>query len=43
METIMFTTARKVHDQFLTKLGAGYVIDCENEEYITVIGIEIKK
>lgn len=37
MGAIVFTTARKVHHKFLIELGADYVIDYENENYITVI------
>ena len=37
MGAIVFTTARKVHHQFLLELGADYVIDYENEDYITAI------
>jgi len=37
MGAIVFTTARKVHHQFLLELGADYVIDYENENYINVI------
>jgi NADPH2:quinone reductase len=37
MGAIVFTTARKVHHQFLIELGADYVIDYENENYITAI------
>jgi len=34
---IVYTTARKVHHKFLIELGADYVIDYENENYITAI------
>lgn len=37
MGAIVFTTARKVHHEFLIELGADYVIDYENENYITAI------
>ncbi|PZR20502.1 MAG: NADPH:quinone oxidoreductase [Flavobacterium psychrophilum] len=37
MGAIVFTTARKVHHQFLLELGADYVIDYENENYISAI------
>lgn len=37
MGGIVFTTARKVHHQFLLELGADYVIDYENENYIEAI------
>ena len=37
MGATVFTTARKVHHQFLLELGADYVIDYENENYIDVI------
>ncbi len=37
MGGIVFTTARKVHHQFLIELGADYVIDYENENYINAI------
>ena len=37
MGAIVYTTARKVHHQFLTELGADYVIDYANEDYITAI------
>ncbi|CAN1573095.1 Qor NADPH,quinone reductase and related Zn-dependent oxidoreductases [Flavobacteriaceae bacterium] len=37
MGAIVYTTARKVHHQFLIELGADYVIDYENENYISVI------
>lgn len=37
MGAIVFTTARKVHHQFLLELGADYVIDYENEDYISAI------
>jgi len=37
MGAIVYTTARKVHHQFLLELGADYVIDYENENYITAI------
>jgi NADPH:quinone reductase-like Zn-dependent oxidoreductase len=37
MGAIVFTTARKVHHKFLIELGADYVIDYENENYITAI------
>jgi len=37
MGAIVFTTARKVHHKFLIELGADYVIDYENENYITSI------
>jgi NADPH:quinone reductase-like Zn-dependent oxidoreductase len=34
---IVFTTAKKVHHPFLLDLGADYVIDYENENYIDAI------
>lgn len=37
MGAIVFTTARKVHHEFLIELGADYVIDYENENYISAI------
>lgn len=37
MGAIVFTTARKVHHKFLIELGADYVIDYENENYIAAI------
>ena len=37
MGAVVFTTARKVHHPFLTELGADYVIDYENENYLDVI------
>jgi NADPH:quinone reductase len=37
MGAIVFTTARKVHHKFLIELGVDYVIDYENENYITAI------
>lgn len=37
MGATVYTTARKVHHQFLIELGADYVIDYENENYITAI------
>lgn len=37
MGAIVFTTARKVHHEFLLELGADYVIDYENEDYISAI------
>jgi NADPH:quinone reductase len=37
MGAIVYTTARKVHHQFLKELGADYVIDYENENYISAI------
>lgn len=37
MGATVYTTARKVHHQFLIELGADYVIDYENEDYITTI------
>ncbi|KGO88437.1 NADPH:quinone oxidoreductase [Flavobacterium rivuli WB 3.3-2 = DSM 21788] len=37
MGAIVYTTARKVHHKFLRELGADYVIDYENENYITAI------
>lgn len=37
MGGIVFTTARKVHHEFLLELGADYVIDYENENYIDAI------
>lgn len=37
MGAIVYTTARKVHHKFLLELGADYVIDYENENYITKI------
>ena len=37
MGATVFTTARKVHHPFLLELGADYVIDYENENYIDVI------
>ncbi|MDR3010806.1 MAG: zinc-dependent alcohol dehydrogenase family protein [Sphingobacterium sp.] len=33
----VMTTARKIHHTFLLELGADYVIDYENEDYIEVI------
>ncbi|MEC5143582.1 zinc-dependent alcohol dehydrogenase family protein [Chitinophaga sp. 212800010-3] len=37
MGATVFTTARKVHHQFLLDLGADYVIDYENQDYIEAI------
>nr|WP_315224737.1 zinc-dependent alcohol dehydrogenase family protein [uncultured Flavobacterium sp.] len=37
MGATIFTTARKVHHPFLLELGADYVIDYENEDYIQAI------
>lgn len=37
MGATVYTTARKIHHEFLRKLGADYVIDYENENYIDVI------
>ncbi|SDF54159.1 NADPH:quinone reductase [Dyadobacter soli] len=37
MGAVVFTTARKVHHQFLLELGADHVIDYENENYIDAI------
>lgn len=37
MGATIFTTARKVHHQFLLELGADYVIDYEKEDYIQAI------
>ncbi|CAG5072719.1 Zinc-type alcohol dehydrogenase-like protein [Dyadobacter sp. CECT 9623] len=37
MGAIVFTSARKVHHQVLLELGADYVIDYANENYIEVI------
>ncbi len=37
MGAIVYTTGRKVHHEFLTGLGADYVIDYENEDYIAAI------
>ncbi|MDR2274560.1 MAG: zinc-dependent alcohol dehydrogenase family protein [Sphingobacterium sp.] len=37
MGATVFTTARKVHHPFLLTLGADYVIDYENQDYIAVI------
>nr|WP_315153963.1 zinc-dependent alcohol dehydrogenase family protein [uncultured Flavobacterium sp.] len=37
MGAIVYTTARKVHHQFLAELGADYIIDYENENYISAI------
>lgn len=37
MGAIVFTTARNVHHEFLLELGADYVIDYENENYIDAI------
>lgn len=37
MGAVVFTTARKVHHQFLLDLGADHVIDYESENYIEVI------
>lgn len=37
MGAIVYTTARKVHHQFLIELGADYVIDYENEDYLDAI------
>jgi NADPH2:quinone reductase len=34
---VVFTTARKIHHQFLMELGADYVIDYENENYLDSI------
>ena len=37
MGATVFTTARKVHHPFLLELGADYVIDYENEDYMQAI------
>ncbi len=37
MGAIVYTTARKIHHEFLRELGADYVIDYENENYVDVI------
>ena len=37
MGATIFTTARKVHHEFLLELGADYVIDYEKEDYIEAI------
>ncbi len=37
MGATVFTTARKVHHPFLLELGADYVIDYKNENYIHTI------
>ncbi|RYE54215.1 MAG: NADPH:quinone oxidoreductase [Sphingobacteriales bacterium] len=37
MGAIVYTTARKVHHPFLKDLGADFVIDYENENYISAI------
>src|SRR5690606_39868898 len=37
MGGVVYTTARKVHHEFLLELGADYVIDYENENYIDAI------
>ncbi len=37
MGATVFTTARKVHHQFLLDLGADFVIDYQNEDYIEAI------
>lgn len=37
MGAIVYTTARKIHHEFLRELGADYVIDYENENYVNVI------
>ena len=37
MGATVFTTARKVHHEFLKELGADYVIDYENENYLDAI------
>jgi NADPH2:quinone reductase len=37
MGGVVYTTAKKVHHKFLLELGADYVIDFENENYITAI------
>lgn len=37
MGATVFTTARKIHHPFLLTLGADYVIDYENQDYIAVI------
>ena len=37
MGATVFTTARKVHHPFLLELGADYVIDYKNEDYIQAI------
>src|SRR5690606_13246665 len=34
---VVFTTARKVHHEFLLELGADHVIDFQNEEYVDAI------
>src|SRR5690606_22482286 len=37
MGGVVYTTARKAHHKFLLELGADYVIDYENEDYINTI------
>lgn len=37
MGAVVYTTARKAHHKFLLELGADYVIDYENENYIDAI------
>lgn len=37
MGATVFTTAKKVHHPFLLELGADYVIDYENEDYIQAV------
>ncbi|MFC3196528.1 zinc-dependent alcohol dehydrogenase family protein [Parapedobacter deserti] len=37
MGAIVYTTARKIHHEFLRELGADFVIDYENENYVDVI------
>lgn len=37
MGGVVYTTAKKIHHEFLLELGADYVIDFENENYITAI------
>lgn len=37
MGATVFTTARKVHHQFLLELGADHVIDYEKQDYVQVI------
>lgn len=42
MGATVFTTARSVHHEFLKELGADYIIDYENENYIDTI-LELTK
>jgi NADPH:quinone reductase len=37
MGAIVYTTARKIHHEFLRELGADFVIDYEHENYLDVI------